>query len=155
MLNRRWLKSSPLYWDRHRANYVLARNRVNRMLVKAHRAYEKSICDKSKEKPKVFWSHVRSKLKSTSGVSPLLENPDDKSSLKHDDHEKANILQKQFCSVFTDEPQGELPDFPARTETKIDDLLVTEEMMKKRIKLLDTNKSFGPDETCLHILVIR
>ena len=54
-------------------------------------------------------------------------------------------MQKQVCSAFTDEPQGELPDFPARTETKIDDLLVTEEMIKKRIKLLDT-KSFGPDE---------
>ena len=62
-------------------------------------------------------------------------------------------MQKQFCSVFTDEPQGELPDFPARTETKIDDLLVTEEMMKKRIKLLDTNKSFGPDEIHPKILV--
>ncbi|XP_066936708.1 uncharacterized protein [Clytia hemisphaerica] len=123
------------------------------MLVKAHRAYEKSICDKSKEKLKIFWSHVRSKLKSTSGVSPLLQNPDDKSSLKHDDHEKANILQKQFFSVFTDEPEGELPDFPASTDKKISDLFVTDEMMKKQIKLIDTNKSFGPDEIHPKMLV--
>ena len=80
LLNRRWLKSSPLYRDRHRANYVLARNRVNRMLVKAHRAYEKSICDKSKKKPKVFWSHVRSKLKSTSKYSCSLRKTKRKSS---------------------------------------------------------------------------
>ena len=76
-------------------------------MTQARRDYEKNICDKSKKKPKIFWSHVRSKLKSSSGVSPLFENPKDKSSLKHDDHEKANILQKQFCSVFTHEPKGE------------------------------------------------
>ncbi|XP_066924072.1 uncharacterized protein [Clytia hemisphaerica] len=134
-LHRRWLRSAPLDRDRHRANYTIVRNRVNRLMSKAHRTYEKSICDKSKEKPKIFWSHVRSKLKSSSGVSPLLENPDDKSSIKHDDLDKANILQKQFCSVFTNEPPGTIPDFPTRTEIQVENIIITEDMMRKTDKI--------------------
>ena len=152
-LHRRWLRSAPLDRDRHRANYTIVRNRVNRLMSKAHRTYEKSICDKSKEKPKIFWSHVRSKLKSSSGVSPLLENPDDKSSIKHDDLDKANILQKQFCSVFTNEPPGTIPEFPTRTEIQVENIIITEDMMRKQIKLLDVSKSFGPDDVHPKMLV--
>ena len=152
-LHRKWLRSSPVNCDQNRAEYVLARNKVNRKMIQARRDYEKSICDKSKKKPKIFWSHVRNKLKSSSGVSPLLENPKDKSSLKHENHEKANILQRQFCSVFTHEPPGELPDFRSRTEKIIDNLVITEQMIREQIKMLDVNKSFGPDEIHPRMLV--
>ena len=130
----------------NRKIYVTARNRVNRLMTQARRRYEQDICSKSKTKPKVFWSHVRGKMKSASGVSSLLESPDDKSSLRHEDYEKANILQKQFGSVFTIEPEGELPEFPRRTEQSINDIVVTKEMTQKRLEELDSNKSFGPDE---------
>ncbi|XP_066914556.1 uncharacterized protein [Clytia hemisphaerica] len=56
--------------------------------------------------------------------------------------EKESILQ---C-VFTNEPEGEVPDFPSRTEEIIDDIVITKEMLSKKIKELDTNKSLGPDE---------
>ena len=145
-LHRKWLKSSPA--DRHfkRSHYIISRNRVNRMLTQARRRHEKNICNASKNNPKVFWSHVRGKLKSTSSVSPLLESPNDKTSLKHDDYDKANILQKQFCSVFTQELDGELPEFQSRTNNLINDLHITNEMVFKQITKLDVNKSFGPDE---------
>ncbi|XP_066923557.1 uncharacterized protein [Clytia hemisphaerica] len=120
---------------------------VNRKITQARRSYEKGICDKSKSKPKIFWSHVRSKLKSASGVSSLLEAPNDISSLKHEDHEKADILQKQFCSVFTKEPEGELPEFQSRTDRVIKRIPITKDLVYKSILKLDDNKSFGPDET--------
>lgn len=146
-LHRKWVRSTcPVERSHNRQVYITARNRVNRMMSRARRRYEKNICNKSKTKPKVFWSHVRGKMKSASGVSPLLETPNDKSSLKHEDHEKASILQKQFCSVFTIEPEGQLPDFPRRTQQSIDEIVITKEMVKQRLKELDTNKSFGPDE---------
>ncbi|XP_066935011.1 uncharacterized protein [Clytia hemisphaerica] len=104
-------------------------------MTRARRNYEQNICNKAKSNPKVFWSHVRSKMKSASGVSSLLETPKDKSSLRH-----------EFCSVFTNEPEGEVPDFPSRTEEIIDDIVITKEMLSKKIKELDTNKSLGPDE---------
>ena len=152
-LHRNWVRSSPANRDHHRAKYIVARNRVNRMMTQANRAYEKSICDRSKEKPKLFWSHVRSKMKSSCGVAPLLENPDDKSSLKHDDHEKAEILQRQFCSVFTHEPDGDIPEFPSRTENRVSDLILSEDMVREKIKQLDLNKSYGPDEMHPRMLI--
>ena len=32
---------------------------------------------------------------------------------------KAEILQNQFCSVFTEEPDGDLPSFTSRTEKEV------------------------------------
>ena len=146
-LHRKWARSTcPVERSRNRQVYVTARNRVNRMMSQARRRYEENICSKSKSKPKVFWSHVRGKMKSASGVSSLLESPNDKSSLRHEDREKADILQKQFCSVFTIEPEGELPDFPRRTQQSIDEIVITKAMVKEKLKGLDTNNSFGPDE---------
>ena len=146
-LHRKWARSTcPVERSHNRQVYVTARNRVKRLMSRARRRYEKNICDKSKTKPKVFWSHVRGKMKSVSGVSSLLESPNDKSSLRHENHEKAEILQKQFCSVFTIEPEGQLPDFPRRTRQSIDKIVITKEMVKQRLTELDTNKSFGPDE---------
>ena len=105
-LHRKWLRSSPADRAHNRLNYITIQNSVNRMMTQARRAYEQNICNKSKRKPKIFWSHVRCKLKSTSGTSFLLESPVDKSSLKHDDCSSLSmlalsILQNQFCSVFT------------------------------------------------------
>lgn len=145
-LHRKWIKSPPAERKENRLQYITARNRANRMMAQKRREYEKNICNASKNNPKVFWSHVRNKLKSTSGVSSLLECPNDKTSLKHEDYDKANILQQQFCSVFTREPDGDLPEFEQRTDTAIDDLHVTKELIIKQINKLQANKSFGPDE---------
>ena len=144
-LHRKWMKSSPRKKYENRVKYIRARNRVTKMMRQAHRNYEQKICNNSKAKPKVFWSHVRSKMKSSSTVSSLLEAPNDKTSLRHEDHEKANILQRQFCSVFTKEPTGELPDFEKRTESVIGEIHITKEMIQNEIKHLNHNKSFGPD----------
>ena len=45
----------------------------------------------------------------------LDENVKDKDSMKFKDEEKANILQNQFSSVFTREPDGEIPTLCNKT----------------------------------------
>ena len=70
----------------------------------------------SREITKVFWPFIGKKLKVKTGVSPLLDDPNDKNSMKYLDFEKANILQKQFTSVFTEEPPGEVPTIGLRSE---------------------------------------
>ena len=57
------------------------------MFRQARKRYEKNISNKSKENPKLFWAHVRQKLKTKTGVAPLLENNADKDSTKFDDTE--------------------------------------------------------------------
>ena len=51
-------------------------------------------------------------------MAPLLCNPDDPGTLRHSDEEKADILQSQFCSVFTHEPEGEIPQLEPRIEER-------------------------------------
>ena len=62
------------------------------MMKKAKRHLEKCIGEESERNPKLFWSHVRSNLKTKTGIAPLLEDPDDKSSIKVNDKDIANIL---------------------------------------------------------------
>ena len=77
--------------------YNKARNKLKSMLRRDKRLFEKRIAMESKSNPKAFWSHTLRKLKTKSGVASLLENEKDNNSLKFDDKNKANILQKQVC----------------------------------------------------------
>ena len=113
---------------------------------KAKRRFERDIANKCKNNPKSFWSFIRNRLKTKAGVGPLLADKCDKTSIKFDDKEKADILQDQFCSVFTKEPEGMLPYFPKRTNAVIQSLLVTELMVHSKIEKMNRNKSYGPDE---------
>ena len=74
-------------------------------------------------------------------MAPLLENEEDKNSLKFDDETKANILQNQFSKVYTRETQGKVPSITARSKS-----VITEAMVKKKLKELNTHKTCGPDD---------
>ena len=153
-------KTSHRHWSsakRHgeavekRKIYAKANNKVKRLMRKAKRSFERDVALKSKSNPKAFWSFIRSKLKTKKGVGPLLSNPDDKTSTCFEDGEKANILQDQFCSVFTKEPEG-MPPFLSRTNKLLVDIIVTELLVKDEIKILNLNKSVGPDKIHPRIL---
>ena len=59
---------------------------------------------------KKIWSYINSKSKTRQGVSNLCKDLGDPSSEKtENDGEKANILATFFSSVFTKEPQDEVP----------------------------------------------
>lgn len=88
---------------------------------------------------------MRDNLKRKTGVYPLLKLPDDKTSMKFKSKDKADILQNQFCSVFTREPNGGIPEFASRTDKEIE-ISITVEMIKKEIRSINVNKSIGPDE---------
>ena len=68
-----------------------------------------------KSNPKIFWSHVRSKLKTKIDVARLLQDEKDETSTKFDNKENTNILQKQFVSVFTKEANAEVPVLHKKT----------------------------------------
>ncbi|XP_066919039.1 cysteine protease atg-4.2-like [Clytia hemisphaerica] len=66
--------------------------------------------------------------------------------------DKADILQDQFCSVFTNEPAGSRPEFPSRTDTDVAfDLTI--DMIKKELKDLNPNKLLGPNE--IHPVMLK
>ena len=62
-------------------NYTKARNQVMKLMRQSTRKYESDISLKSKNYPKVFWSHIRGRLKTKTGISTLLEDANDKKNL--------------------------------------------------------------------------
>ena len=56
-------------------------------------------------------------MKTKSGVAPLLEDIKVENSQKFGDNEKASILQNQFTSVLSKEPQGDIPTLGKLTDT--------------------------------------
>ena len=62
--HRRWIAAKQRDdGDTARLEYAKARNKVKTMIRQAKRKFEKGIADKSKSNPKLFWAHVRGKLK--------------------------------------------------------------------------------------------
>ena len=115
-----------------RQTYAKDRNKVKAMILKSKREFERNIGTQSKSNPKMFWSHVRSKLKTKTGVAPLLQDEKDETSTNFDDKEKANILQKQFVSVFTKEPNAEVPVLDKKTEVNLPNINIAEESGPER-----------------------
>ena len=79
-------------------------------------------------------------------MAPLLYNLDDPGTLRHSDKEKADILHSQFCSIFTREPEGEIPQLEPRTGERLERLEITHEWVLKTHMKTNITKSCGPDE---------
>ena len=144
---RAWMAAKTCFhMDAARAVYIKARNKSKTLLRKSKRIFEMGIAQRSMSNPKAFWSHCRRKLKTKCSVAPLLADTKDKDSLRFTDEDKANILQKQFSSVFTKEPEGTIPTITKRTNSVISELRVTEEMVRLHLSKINVNKSCGPVE---------
>jgi hypothetical protein len=92
-------------------------------------------------------------MKTKTGIAPLLDDPKNKDSMKFNDTEKAEILLKQFSSVFTREIDGEIPRIATRTQECISELEITVQMVLEELKGLNQNKSCGPDELHPRLLI--
>lgn len=127
--------------------YCRSRNRVKAQIRKHQKNVEKNIAIEAKKNPKRFWAYVRTKTSTKQGI-PQLErkNTDEPTKETTTDKEKAEELSSYFASVFTKELDGPLPDPPVYDiRNRIQDINITEEVVCKKLKKLDINKSYGPD----------
>ena len=75
-----------------------------------------------------------------------VDSEDIKSIKTEDNKEKANILSEYFSSVFTKEPEGDVPILNyIRVQQDIQAITVSENMVLKVLQTLKTDKSPGPD----------
>ena len=70
--------------------------------------YESDLASKIKTDPKLFWSYVRSKLKTNTSLSKL-KLPC--GTLTNDNNQKAALLNQFFASAFESEGAEPIPDF--------------------------------------------
>ena len=124
---------------------------------KSVRDLEQSISQIIKNNPKKFWKYVnqkRFKFKFKSTVANLYRTKDkDKDDLVDGDFDKAETLANQFKSVFTKESGSEwdLPEHPNFTNDQ--QVIFSSEVILKKLKDLNINKSPGPDSINSRILV--
>ena len=128
--------------------YSKVRNTVRKKTRQARKKYEQDIAINVKEHPKVVYRYMNSKTKIRPGIGKLCIDPSNPNSkTTDDDAEKAKILSEYFSSVWTEEPQGELPDMEAITiKQTMPPLVITEEMVFAILSKLEVNKSPGVDE---------
>ena len=126
------------------AEYAKARNKATKACKRAKIRMEATVASQAKKNPKSFWSYVKSKTGTRTGI-PDLKSED--GFLAVTDKEKAETLNSFFQSVFTLEPDGDLPSPPAfQLETELTDYDITTEEVSKRLKKLNTGKAAGLDE---------
>ena len=132
--------------DRHEYNRF--RNKVKNHMNKVKRNFENDLAAKAKSNPKAIWNYIKAKSKTRVGIGDLRSNPNDKKSRKTDnDGEKAEILALFFSSVFTKEPQGELPEFKDRDLTdRMSELYISTEDIEKVLRRVKVDKSPGMDK---------
>lgn len=120
---------------------------------KAHNNYVSNIvCPEINAKPKKFWSYIKSKRCDAVGVSSLRA---DDGITYTDSKSKANILNKQFESVFSIDNQHNRAEFPQlgiNIINEISCIKVDQEGVLKLLKNLDPNKAPGPDEIPAYLL---
>jgi len=102
------------------------------------------VCDPTEHKhgtTKRFWSFIKSLKKDSCGVAPLRED----GILKSASTDKANILNRQFSSVFTKPDSTELPDLGASPFPDMKNISISKQGVAKLLKGLNPHKAAGPD----------
>ena len=97
--------------------------------------FENDLAKNAKEKPKLFWKYVNSRLKTRPQI-PSLKKPD--GSYAATDQGKADTLNDYFASVFTEEDLSDIPSAPhMQCNETIGDIRITAEMVRTKLEQLN------------------
>ena len=93
--------------------------------------------------PKPLWRYIKSKRQDGNGVSHEGKRP----AASSDSRRKAEILNNQFCSVFTSgDTTNFIPKLPGPPNTEMPKFEITVEGVTKLFKGLNGGKASGLDE---------
>ena len=83
-------------------------------------------------------------MKCKSGIGPLLDN----GTLQHDDKSMADLLQKQFCSVFSDPGNKlkKLPNIEVEYDEPLSEIHITLSDIDKALKKIKPHSSSADDD---------
>ncbi|KAL8618296.1 hypothetical protein ACOMHN_061141 [Nucella lapillus] len=115
----------------------------------SHHYLDTVVTDDFKTNSKKLWAYVKSIGQESQGVSPLKNT---EGYLKSDNCSKAEILNNQFKSVFTEEDLSHMPDKGDSPYQAMDDITVTEKGVQTLLRNLQPNKATGPDSIPAFIL---
>ena len=125
-------------WKAFRA----VRKLMHKRLKEARNAYISDYLGEAiEENPKRFWSYIKQLNKEELGIADFEIN----GFIISDNKSKADMLNNQFSSVFTQEDLSNIPDIGYDRTPAIDNLTITINGVAKQLSLLKTDKASGPD----------
>jgi hypothetical protein len=90
---------------------------------------------------KAFWKYIKSKKQDNIGVSPLKQGVQ----LVTNRKEKAEILIRQFQSVFTEDTSVNMPNTTKQVRNSTPTLTIREKGVTDLLKKVNPSKASGPD----------
>ena len=94
-----------------------------------------------KNNAKPFWKYVKSRKQDNIEVAPLKE----RGHLINNSKEKAQIIIKQFSSVFTREKVNKMPNPHRIVQQNIPNIKITQYRVAKLMWTINPSKASGPD----------
>ncbi|XP_072048268.1 uncharacterized protein [Amphiura filiformis] len=131
-------------WQKFRS----IRRNITRETRRLYRTYIKEVCIQGN---KQFWSFIKSLKKDSSGIPAL---KDENNMLVTDNIKKANLLNSQFESVFTQDDSSSLPTINSPKFPSMPDIHVDVHGVEKLLNQLNIHKAPGPDEIPSYILKV-
>ena len=145
------MKKASLYNKAKRTNkadlwtkYKLCKWQTQRAIRSAKWSFLKTKLSESleQENSKPLWRYIKSKRQDGTGVSPLKGN----GQLHPDSRRKAEILNHQFCSVFTSADATNIPKLSGPPNTEMPKFEITVQGVTKLLEGLNGGKAPRPDE---------
>ena len=99
---------------------------------------------------KNFWSYIKVTKKDCVGTAPLKDN----GILFSDSKNKAEILNKQYQSVFSKEDLTSIPTPSEAPFPSMPEIIISQEGVLKLLKDLKENKASGPDNIPSRVLKV-
>ncbi|KAL8587797.1 hypothetical protein ACOMHN_021015 [Nucella lapillus] len=122
-------------WDRYKEIKKETR-KANRL---AYQTHVRSFIEE--DIPKNLWKLIKSKKSDATGVAPLK-----KDGLTHSQSsDKTNILNDQFCSVFTTEDMKNIPNLDVTPHQDMPEIEINTKGVEKLLRNLNPKKAAGPD----------
>ena len=103
---------------------------------------------KSKEPGKKFWTYIKQSRQDSQGVAPLYKD----GIRALDSKSKANILNNQYCSVFTRDQDSIIPDKGPSPHPNMPGIEISTKGVQKLLEQLKPTKASGPDQIPARIL---
>jgi hypothetical protein len=130
--------------------YEVYKNKLNKSVSenkRAKKSFETRLANNVKNNPKEFYAYANSKSRTNKQVGPLKNQQGE---LIKGDTETANYLNNYYSSVFTEENLVNIPTptqiFEGSNSDRLTNILVTEDMVFKKLSGLNVNKSSGVDD---------
>lgn len=116
---------------------------------RARRLYEKKISAQARHNKRAFFKYVNSRLTVRPEITAMKTRD---GQLVEEDKEIAEVIVEYFSTVYTTHRGEEMPEMEPMTNEIIERLIITPELVERKLEKLNINKSCGPDGIHPHVL---